>query len=289
METYTDVAGCPHCRTRLLRDDDTRVRCSRCDRPFTILDGVPALIREEDAPLLAGYGANYSQARSQDGFQPMTPSQARTLPFGHPPGYPALYWQTRRQTFRALMRLLRCEGPRPTDGPVADLGAGVGWLSYRLSIAGYRVVAVDVSLDGAFGLGAAAPFLGDGSFARLQGSLEWPPLLAKSHRLIILNASLHYAADLAGTLARIGECLSPHGRFVIMDTPIARAPRPGTPRGGDRHLGRRELSDALARTGFCSRWVRVPRGPHWWMHWVKTRLKRSPRFSFPMVIADKLS
>ena len=284
-----EILGCPYCRTPLVPAGAGRLRCSECGHLFALRDGVPVLLRDEDTTRFAAFGEAYRRARLCDGWRPMRPEQARALPYGDPPGCPALYWQVRRESYGALMRLLQRRRPRPDDGVVVDLGAGVGWLSYRLSLAGYRTVAIDASLDESFGLGAALVY---GSprvpFLRAQGDLEWPPLRAGRIRLAILNASLHYADNLSGTLRRLAECLTPGGKLIILDTPISRVPQAGTGRG-DRHLGHSELEEALRCEGFCVRWHRIVRRPHWWMHQAKAWLKRTPGFSFPMIEADRLS
>jgi SAM-dependent methyltransferase len=170
---------------------------------------------------------------------------------------------------------------------VADLGAGTGWLSYRLAQVGYRVVAVEASLDRDLGLGAAeVNYLSQVCFLSVQGNLECPPFLPATMALIILNASLHYAADLERTLEHTAHTLQPGGRLIVLDTPIAARSRPGTGRG-DRHLGRSELEEALVRASLNPRWIDIRRGVNWYMHQAKAFLRREPRFSFPMVVADK--
>jgi SAM-dependent methyltransferase len=209
------------------------------------------------------------------------------LPFRKPAGTPALYWEVRRQSFCALMDVLTREGPAPAHGPAADLGAGTGWLSYRLAQIGYQVLAVDASRDADWGLGAAEQhYLPRVHFQPVLGDLQYPPLLAATLGLIVFNASLHYASDLEGALLRAARALKPMGRIIILDTPIARRPRPGTGRG-DRHLGRQELREALRAADLSCRWITIRRGLRWRRHQVKAILKRDARFSFPMIVADR--
>jgi SAM-dependent methyltransferase len=210
------------------------------------------------------------------------------LPFGSPPGYPPLYWEIRRQSYTALARLLKRQGPPPSVGPVADLGAGFGWLAYRLAKAGYRTLAVDVSLDDAFGLGAARPYVkaSRGRLLLLQGDLAHPPLRSGRWSIILFGASLHHADDLEGSLQRAARALLPGGCLFILDAPIAHQPVPGTGRG-DRHLGREELEQALLRADLQPYWCSVPRGPRWWLHQLKSLLKQQPLFSFPIVWAER--
>jgi SAM-dependent methyltransferase len=248
---------------------------------------MPVLLRPEDRARLLHFSLEYRDARLRDGWQPLSLEEAQALPYGQPPGYPPLYWQVRRQSFAALMSVLAREGPSPANGPAADLGAGIGWLGYRLAQLGYRVVAVEASQDQDFGLGAAERYYASQvPFLPVQGNLEFPPLQAGALGLVVFNASLHYAADLAATLGRAAELLQSGGRLIVLDTPIARQPRPGTGRG-DRHLGRAELQGALLEAGLQPRWLEVRRGHQWWLHQARALLRRDARFSFPITFADK--
>ncbi len=249
-------------------------------------DSVLRLLLAERAHAFDERGRAYREARLRDGWQPLASEQLLALPFASPPGYPVLYWQVRRQTYRALLRLLAASGLRPGDGPIADLGAGVGWLAFRLASRGYRALAVEASLDDAFGLGAGRTYLGPaaGRLLLAQGDLECPPLQPGRWGAVLYNASLHYAADLTGTLERAAQALQPGGLIVVMDTPIARHPVAGTGRG-DRHLGHQELVDALRAVGLGAHSLRIVRGPRWWAHQARTWLRREKPFSFPLIFA----
>ena len=247
---------------------------------------MPVLLRQEDAVRLREFARQYREDRLREGWQPLTREQAMGLPYSKPAGTPAIYWEVRRQSFCALMGVLAREGPAPAHGPAADLGAGTGWLSYRLAQIGYQVLAVDASRDADWGLGAAEQhYLPQVHFQPVLGDLQHPPLLAGNLGLIVFNASLHYASDLEATLLRAARALKPLGRMIILDTPIARRPRPGTGRG-DRHLGRQELKQALLAAGLSPRWISVRRGARWWSRQVIASLRRDAIFSFPIVVAD---
>jgi SAM-dependent methyltransferase len=244
------------------------------------------LLRQQDASYLAEFTHRYRQARLQEGWQALTEDEALALPYGQPSSHPALYWQVRRQTFSALMHLLAREGPTPAHGPVADLGAGTGWLSYRLAQLGYRVLAVDANLDAHWGLGAAERYyLPRQQFWLALGNLEDPPLQHGQLGLIVFNASLHYASDLVSTIQQAARTLRPGGRLIILDTPISHRPRPGSGLG-DRHLGHQELQQALLGAGLKPQWSTIRRGSRWWLHQARAWLRRDARFSFPLVVAD---
>lgn len=291
----SDVAGCPACQGALDTSGEDKMpwRCLACGKRYGAEEGIPVLLRPEDVDRFAQLGAQYREARLQEGWQPLSTEQALALPYGRPPVSPSrdarLYWEVRRESFCLLMSILAREGPTPADGPAADLGAGTGWLSYRLAQLGYQVLAVDASRDEAFGLGAAAIIYASRvPFLSAQGDLEHPPLPAGALGLVLLNASLHYAADLEGTLRRAARALRPGGRLIILDTPISRWPHPGSGQG-DRHLGREELQGALRQAGLQPRWLEVRRGWRWRLHQAKAWLRRNPRFSFPTIVAERLA
>ena len=289
LEGWWDVLGCPYCRSALQSTDDADlpIGCLGCGERFAVASGIPVLLRRQDAERLARFSRSYREERLREGRLPLSIEQAQALPYGEPPGFPALYWEVRRQSFCALMHWLAREGPSPAGGSAADLGAGIGWLGYRLAQLGFRVLAVEASRDEDFGLDAARTYYGAlTSLLPVQGDLEHPPLQAGRLNLIVCNASLHYASNLESTLQRVADALRPGGHAAILDTPIARHPRAGTGRG-DRHLGRQELQDALLEAGLRPRWMTVQRGWRWRVHKAKALLRGDARFSFPMIVAER--
>jgi SAM-dependent methyltransferase len=288
LDGWWDAIGCPHCRGRFVLAAEDMLLCPRCEERFEVFGSVPRLLPAARAVALAQWSRSYREARLRDGWRPLAPEQLFALPFSSPSGYPALYWQVRRQTYRALLRVLAARAPLPADGPIADLGAGVGWLSFRLAERGYCVLALEASLDDAFGLGAARAYLGPeaGRLLLAQGDLEYPPLQAGRWGAVVFNASLHYASDLRSTLRRAAEALQPGGLLVIMDSPVAQRPVAGTGHG-DRHLGHGELEAALAATGLRARWQRLYRGPRWWAYQARAWRRGDALFSFPLLVAQE--
>lgn len=282
---WLDILACPSCRGALKRQGDGVLACPACPEQFPVSQGILSLIPKHRDAELEAHTRNYSQARRDEGWRPMTPRELAALPDGSPDGYPPLYWEVRRQTFEAFTRFLRQEGPTPGAGPAADLGAGTGWLAHRLAGYGYRTLALDASLDPDFGLGASALYRTScpERFLPVQGDLAFPPLRQACFGLVVFNASLHYARPLGRTLQRAAEALRPGAYLVILDTPIARQPQPGS-RLGDRHLGRRELEGALQDAGLQPRYVHIRRGPRWHAYRLRAALQGDAPFSFPMVV-----
>ncbi|MGZ3272876.1 MAG: class I SAM-dependent methyltransferase [Caulobacteraceae bacterium] len=138
----------------------------------------------------------------------------------------ARQWGVRSRTFDAFMaRLVRpmAEGlRRPLD--LLDLGAGNGWLSYRVALEGHRATALDIRDDGVDGLGAAQPFLqrAAGGMWIAVAPFDEIPVPDASFDIAVFNASLHYATDLAAVLAEAARVVRPGGQLAILDSPFYR-------------------------------------------------------------------
>jgi len=121
-------------------------------------------------------------------------------------------------------------GDRPLD--VLDLGAGCGWMSYRLALKGHCPVAVDLLSDGRDGLGAARHYP---PFSRFEAEFDRLPFAGESFDLAVFNASLHYSADYAVTLSEARRCVRPGGRIVVLETPVYRLREHGEMMRRERH------------------------------------------------------
>lgn len=137
----------------------------------------------------------------------------------------AKQWGVRARSFEALERFVARVRPRR----VLDLGAGNGWLSYRLTRAGLACVAVDVRDDDVDGLGAATCYFEQplGRFDRVGGSFDALPLASGSFDMAIFNAALHYAIDLDAVLAEARRVVRRGGHIVILDSPFYARERDG--------------------------------------------------------------
>jgi SAM-dependent methyltransferase len=135
----------------------------------------------------------------------------------------ALQWRIRARTFDAFVaRVLEptaARTPRPLD--VADLGAGNGWLSYRIACAGHHALAIDIRDDVVDGLGAAEPFLHLAPRMRcIVAPFQALPISSASIDIALFNASLHYATDLGAALGEAIRVTRAGGQIAILDSPF---------------------------------------------------------------------
>ncbi|MBI3696653.1 MAG: methyltransferase domain-containing protein, partial [Acidobacteria bacterium] len=126
-------------------------------------------------------------------------------------------------------RLLPAE---PQD--ILDLGAGVGWMSWRLAGRGHRPVAVDLLADPLDGLGAAVRHYA-GAFPVVEAEFDRLPFPDARFDLAIFNSSLHYSTDYRRTLAEARRCLRPSGRVVVLDSPLYKRRDHGERMKEERH------------------------------------------------------
>lgn len=175
-----------------------------------------------DVAAMRRFRVAYAEQRAAEG-RAYTRDELLSLPYVAS-GPLARQWGVRRRTYDAFMRRvlspLIAASPAPLQ--VLDLGAGNAWLAYRVALAGCEAIAVDVRDDNVDGLGAADAYvaLAPESIRRVVGSFESIPLADASADVVVFNASLHYAIDLAETLREARRVVRRSGRIIILDSPF---------------------------------------------------------------------
>ena len=142
------------------------------------------------------------------------------LPYRDVSGRNRRQWQIRARSYNYLAK--RIVTPNiPARSRILDLGAGNGWMSYRLALAGYRPVAVDLLTNSNDGLGAAAHYQKHlpNLFPRFQAELMRLPFQDEQFDAAIFNASFHYAEDATAAMAEALRCVKSRGLVIICDTP----------------------------------------------------------------------
>lgn len=281
--------ACPVCRGPLVRER-SGVRCPADGQHFYEQDGILRLLPAERARDYDAFSALYRMQRERQGWRRLSVEEMAVLPEFAPNGWDRLYWQVRCQSYQLLEEEIGGNGQQPvTPQRILDMGAGIGWLAYRLAAKGHEVVALDLSCDEAFGLGAARR-LGQArnvSVALVQGDLEDPPIRQGQVDRLIYNASLHYANDILGCLRAGARLLRPDGALVIMDSPVAaREPtRPESKWPGDRKLSLDRLFSALRGAGLRFKIVDPHRGYRWRLRQFKNWMVAGSTFELPIIVA----
>jgi SAM-dependent methyltransferase len=189
----------------------------------------------------------------------------------------AAQWAVRARTFEAFMAEVLRPQARLSRTPltVVDLGAGNGWLSYRVAIDGHRVFALDVRNDDVDGLGAAEPFLLRApSMRRIVGPFEEVPLASGSVDIAVFNASLHYATDLGAVLREAERVIRSGGLIVIMDSPFYRSEADGLTMVAEKREqfgGQAEVLMALPFIEFLTRERLRDASPE--LEWIRHRVR----------------
>lgn len=287
--------GCPVCQGPL-DQIEAGLYCPVDDLNFPLQDGIYRLLPPGEREAADAYAEEYRRQRENQGWLPLTAEVLAGLPEKAPAGWDSLYWPVRRQSYQALLAWLdTAETPVSDPLRVAVMGAGFGWLAGRLAAPGRQVVALDLSADDAFGLGAARD--GAGAFDEppllVQADMERPPLQPGRVDLIVFSASVHYAVNLQQCLQRSAALLRPGGALVINDTPIlpgdftalpaeeGQAPRRG------RQLPLGELEQALAEAGLDFEIQPVGRGWRWAIRQWRIRFFGGVGFTLPLIVARR--
>ncbi|MDB5710377.1 MAG: hypothetical protein JWL96_2447 [Sphingomonas bacterium] len=162
----------------------------------------------------------------------------------------AKQWAVRTRSFdafvaRVVVPLRRAAG-RPLQ--VLDLGAGNGWLSYRLALAGDDCIAIDIRDDDIDGLGAAAALQRHASFTCVPASFDALPVAEDAADLAVFNAALHYATDLEATLREAARTVRAGGQLVILDSPFYARAADGAAMVAEKHAQSESRFGARADT-----------------------------------------
>ncbi len=221
-----EVLACPVCLSDLETPDfdagefsEGELACRREAHAFRVVDGIPHMVRPERADRVRAFAESYSKAWCRDGWGAVDSDYLLRLPYRDTSRRRSIEWRVKARSLEALERYLNNLRPHR----VADLGSGVGWLSYHLARRGHEVYAVDIVHDNILGLGAATTYLRRGVyFERVLGELSRPPLLDASIDTVICNASLHYATSLPQVVEEINRVLRPGGALVVLNSPVHR-------------------------------------------------------------------
>ncbi|HVA93211.1 MAG TPA: class I SAM-dependent methyltransferase [Chloroflexota bacterium] len=237
--------------------------CPGCHAVYSLLHGLPCLMVDGDLRDAEPFLHHYEAVRDGEGMG-LPLETVRWLPELPPHTYPrhlAALWRRRRQAYARLLGVVRQHGPDEDAGlNIVELGAGTGWLSWRLHNLGHQVVATDICPSPRHGLGMAlrlpmTPPSGreQPRFICVQASMDRLPFPDQQFDIAVAAASLHYARSVTRAVREAARVLAPGGLLVLIDTPLYE-----TADGGESVVARRLVeqrerfgSDGAGTIGPC--------------------------------------
>lgn len=230
---------CPACRAVEVNLEDFAGTCTACGYPFIRNGVIIRALPPERERYYAAFAEQYLAIRKAEGRGSEEAGYYLALPYDDLSGRLQAQWAMRGRSHRYFERniLPRIEDEHRAGLDVLDLGAGTGWLSYRLAQRGHRPVAVDLLDDPLDGLGAARHFFAASgkAFPVFQAEFDCLPFADGQFDLAIFNSSFHYATDYRSTLREARRCLRGPGRVVILDSPVYKRAGDGERMREERH------------------------------------------------------
>jgi ubiquinone/menaquinone biosynthesis C-methylase UbiE len=223
---------CPVCQNVAGELDDVTEQgmpCTQCGFCFQKVDGIVRAIAPDRRPFYDRFLADYGTIRKAEGRGSNSREYYLALPYQDLSERNTEQWRIRACTYRYFEKKLLQDGSLD----ILDLGAGNGWMSYRLAQRGRRPVAVDIFADPQDGLAAAREY---GLFPLVEAEFDRLPFAAGQFDLAIFNSSLHYSTDYHGTLGEARRCLKPSGSIVVLDSPLYKLREHGELMRTERHV-----------------------------------------------------
>jgi SAM-dependent methyltransferase len=217
---------CPQCFGAIgyLQDEDaTPLDCLICGFRLAREQGIWKALLPEATARYATFVKNYESIRAAEGRGSATAGYYLGLPYQDLSGIHTSQWALRARTFRYIEQkiLPRLATLAQNKLHILDLGAGNGWMSYRLRSKGHAPVAVDLLTNHEDGLGAAIHYKKrlNSLFPRFQAEVDNLPFASAQFDLVIFNSSFHYSEHYEKTLAEALRCTRKDGMVLIADTP----------------------------------------------------------------------
>jgi SAM-dependent methyltransferase len=205
---------CPGCRSRL-----TSLECGLCGFRMQLGRGIVHALLPERVAHYARFIDDYERIRSEEGRGSRSEDFYLGLPYKDTSGRNAKQWNIRARSYKCLIEdVLKPPGQRRR---ILDLGAGNGWMSFRLALAGFQPVAVDLLTNEQDGLAAATHYHSHlpKPFPRFQAEMTRLPFQNEQFDAVVFNASFHYSEDYEASLREALRCLRIGGMVIISDSP----------------------------------------------------------------------
>ena len=197
--------------------------CTGCQTSYPRVEGIWRCLPPDRNRHFAQFIREYTEVRKAEGRGSNDSTFYRSLPLQDLSGRHSEDWRIRSISYQKLVDRILSQGESEEGRApkVLDLGAGNGWLSYRLATRGHQTVAVDLLTNKADGLGAQLHY--PAAFTSVQAEFDHLPFNSDQFGLAIFNASFHYATNYELTLSEALRVLESGGRVAIMDSPVYRS------------------------------------------------------------------
>ena len=216
------VLACPRCRFVVGVARGHELRCDNCAFVLRNEGGIWRTL--PDIGQYATFMEQYETVRKAEGRGRNNPQYYLALPFQDHSGKLSWQWKIRSSTYRTLESeiLPRFERKRGPGLDILDIGAGNGWLSYRLALRRHRPVALDLLVNDFDGLGCVGHYATALSHQLpcYQAAMDHLPFADDQFDLVLFNSSLHYSTNYRRTLSEAMRCIRPDGHILIMDSPV---------------------------------------------------------------------
>lgn len=207
---------CPSCRANISGLD-----CTVCGFRMRVSRGIVHALPPERAAFFARFMEDYERIRAAEGRGSESDDFYLSLPYEDISGRNSEQWQIRARSYDYLIEHVLGPNPQDAGARILDLGAGNGWMSYRLALAGYSPFAADLLTNDRDGLGAAVHYRRrlPELFPRFQAEASRLPFQNDRFDAVIFNASFHYSENYVVTLREAFRCVRKGGMVIISDTP----------------------------------------------------------------------
>lgn len=210
---------CPQCKAHLEQVTSDIARCPIDDNTYRCVAGIWRLLAPDRLAALQEFVNRYEAVRRAEGWGAEDAAYYRALPFEDRTGQRVELWRIRARHFQIaldqIVKPLALRLRRPLR--IIDVGAGNGWLAYRLAQRGHVVAAIDLLVNERDGLGAYRYY--DVPFAPIQADFDALPIDDHQADVVVFNGALHYSTDYALTLREALRVLTPQGRVIVLDSP----------------------------------------------------------------------
>jgi len=248
--------ACPQCRSALEPIAPGQLRCPIEATVFELKDGIWGLLAPDRHTVLRRFMDQYAAIRHAEGWGSDDAAYYRALPFEDRSGLHADVWRQRARQYRRLIEWVLKPIERQADRPLRmlDVGAGNGWLAYRLAQRGHHVAAIDLMTNIRDGLSAHRYY--DAAFLPVQAEFDHLPFEAGQADVVVYNGAFHYSTNYATTLREAWRVLTPTGCVIVLDSPVYYDAASGEALASERQVEFQRryglTTDALAHENFLT-------------------------------------